>query len=79
MTAPADSPAAAESSTAVDPPARPPRPVTVTIAFWCQVAAVVVLLGLCALPRPGRPPAGCPEWARPGSLGRPGGLAVGPG
>ncbi|MCG5450846.1 hypothetical protein [Micromonospora hortensis] len=28
---------------------RPPRPVTVTIAFWLQLASVLVLLGLAAL------------------------------
>ncbi|MEU8419871.1 hypothetical protein AB0C15_03225 [Micromonospora sp. NPDC048835] len=28
---------------------RPPRPVTVTIAFWLQLAVVLVLLGLAAL------------------------------
>jgi hypothetical protein len=37
MTAPADA------------PVRPPRPVTVTIAFWLQLATVLVLLGLVAL------------------------------
>ncbi|MER7888957.1 hypothetical protein ABTX15_03940 [Micromonospora sp. NPDC094482] len=30
-------------------PARPPRPVTVTIAFWAQLATVLVLLALVAL------------------------------
>ncbi|MEU4552809.1 hypothetical protein [Micromonospora violae] len=36
----------------MSPPAtapRPPRPVTVTIAFWLQLAVVLVLLGLAAL------------------------------
>ncbi|MER7460342.1 hypothetical protein [Micromonospora sp. NPDC126480] len=33
----------------VDAPARPPRPHTVTIAFWLQLAAVLILLGLVAL------------------------------
>jgi hypothetical protein len=32
-----------------DAPVRPPRPVTVTIAFWLQLATVLVLLGLVAL------------------------------
>jgi len=33
-----------------DPPApRPPRPVTVTVAFWLQLAAVLMLLGLLGL------------------------------
>ncbi|MEU8295976.1 hypothetical protein AB0C04_01630 [Micromonospora sp. NPDC048909] len=32
-----------------DAPARPPRPVTVTIAFWVQLATVLVLLALVAL------------------------------
>ncbi|MBM0231484.1 hypothetical protein JNW91_06175 [Micromonospora sp. STR1_7] len=36
----------------MSPPAaasRPPRPATVTIAFWLQLAVVLVLLGLAAL------------------------------
>lgn len=40
--------ATAESSAAVPPP-RPPRPGTVTVAFWLQLAAVLILLGLVAL------------------------------
>ncbi|MFG3698772.1 hypothetical protein ACGF5C_12765 [Micromonospora sp. NPDC047620] len=32
-----------------DAPLRPPRPATVTIAFWLQLVAVLVLLGLVAL------------------------------
>ncbi|WP_203980542.1 hypothetical protein, partial [Micromonospora phaseoli] len=42
MTATAESPAAV-------PPSRPPRPGTVTVAFWLQLAAVLLLLGLVAL------------------------------
>ncbi|MEU8111582.1 hypothetical protein [Micromonospora sp. NPDC048947] len=36
----------------MSPPAtapRPPRPITVTVAFWLQLAVVLVLLGLAAL------------------------------
>ncbi|GIJ22252.1 hypothetical protein [Micromonospora lutea] len=40
--------ATAESSAAVPPP-RPPRPGTVTVAFWLQLATVLILLGLIAL------------------------------
>ncbi|WP_433389076.1 hypothetical protein [Micromonospora sp. KLBMP9576] len=32
-----------------DAPARPPRPATVTVAFWLQLVTVLVLLGLVAL------------------------------
>jgi hypothetical protein len=42
MTATAESPAAV-------PPPRPPRPGTVTVAFWLQLATVLILLGLVAL------------------------------
>ncbi|GIJ08584.1 hypothetical protein Van01_17980 [Micromonospora andamanensis] len=42
MTATAEAPAAV-------PPPRPPRPGTVTVAFWLQLATVLILLGLIAL------------------------------
>ncbi|MEV2237650.1 hypothetical protein [Micromonospora sp. NPDC049891] len=42
MTATADAPAAV-------PPPRPPRPGTVTVAFWLQLGTVLILLGLVAL------------------------------
>ncbi|MBQ1050468.1 hypothetical protein KBX50_18575 [Micromonospora sp. C51] len=42
MTATAEAPAAV-------PPPRPPRPGTVTVAFWLQLATVVILLGLVTL------------------------------
>ncbi|MEG3632973.1 hypothetical protein [Micromonospora palythoicola] len=40
--------ATAEPSAAVPPP-RPPRPGTVTVAFWLQLATVLILLGLVTL------------------------------
>ncbi|WBB55895.1 hypothetical protein [Verrucosispora sp. WMMD573] len=42
MTATAEAPAAV-------PPPHPPRPGTVTVAFWLQLATVVILLGLVTL------------------------------
>lgn len=43
-----DMTATAEPSAAVPPP-RPPRPGTVTVAFWLQLATVLILLGLVTL------------------------------